>query len=462
MAGSGQRRYRFGRFVVSPSRRVVLRDGREVPLIPRYFDLLTLLVARRGEAIHRQEIFDTVWRDVVVSDGALSQAVRSLRRVLDDDPKQPTFIRTVPRHGYRFVYAEVIEEDDSEPSGVGDEPDTAPPETDQAGGDTLEDALARLLRPASSAADEEERRDAAERIHALDTAGALGRLDRLPGHAAARALLRDARWDVAGAGKVPILGQPGALRASAILVALRLRRVRRLAGSRWLAAVTVASAAGLVAAFAGAMALRLGPGSAATNAVFMALPLVGLVAGGVGAAGVAGGLVTAEVLFRSRRAVALVLGGALGGGLVGATAHLVARWALEGLFGGNLAPTTGGVEGLVIGGTVGLGYALATPTATGGMAAPHGVARLRTAVIAGATCALGTALMAWSGRYLGAMSLDLVAHTFPGSQVGLGPLARLLGEPDTGPLTRVVASAWEGLMFGTGLVLGLTRRPHSG
>ena len=73
-------RYRFASFVVSPSRRAVIRDGREVPLIPRYFDLLMLLIARRGEAIHRREILDTVWSDVVVSDGALSQAVRTLRK----------------------------------------------------------------------------------------------------------------------------------------------------------------------------------------------------------------------------------------------------------------------------------------------------------------------------------------------------------------------------------------------
>ena len=98
-------RYRFGPFTVSPSRRVLLRGADEVPLIPRYFDLLVLLLERRGDAVHRRDIRDAVWSDVVVSDGALSQAVRTLRRALGDDSREPAYIRTVSRHGYRFVYA---------------------------------------------------------------------------------------------------------------------------------------------------------------------------------------------------------------------------------------------------------------------------------------------------------------------------------------------------------------------
>ena len=82
-------------------------------LIPRYFDLLVLLVECRDRAVHRQEIFDRVWADVIVSDGALSQAIRTLRRALGDDPREPRFIRTVSRHGYQFVHAGVSEEPES-------------------------------------------------------------------------------------------------------------------------------------------------------------------------------------------------------------------------------------------------------------------------------------------------------------------------------------------------------------
>ena len=65
-----------------------------------------------------------------------------------------------------------------------------------------------------------------------------------------------------------------------------------------------------------------------------------------------------------------------------------------------------------------------------------------------------------AGSYLGAMSLDFVARSFPASQATLDPLARILGEPAPGPVTRILISEWEGLFFGFGLALGMTRRPH--
>src|SRR6478752_6955252 len=106
------RRYRFSDFVISPRRRLLVREGRELPLIPRYFDLLVFLIEHRDQAVHRREIFDRVWTDVIVSDSALSQAIRTIRRTLGDDSREPRFIRTVARHGYRFVCVEVIEEED--------------------------------------------------------------------------------------------------------------------------------------------------------------------------------------------------------------------------------------------------------------------------------------------------------------------------------------------------------------
>ena len=87
-------RYRFGDFTLSPRRRTLICRGEERPLIPRYFDLLVFLVECRHEAVHRRDIFDRVWNDVVVSDSALSQAIRTIRRTLGDDPRDPRFIRT--------------------------------------------------------------------------------------------------------------------------------------------------------------------------------------------------------------------------------------------------------------------------------------------------------------------------------------------------------------------------------
>lgn len=125
-------RYRFSEFTLSPQRRLLVRDGREVPLIPRYFDLLLLLIERRHEAVHRREIFERVWTDTTVSDSALSQAIRTLRRTLDDDSREPRFIRTVSRHGYRFVFADVIEDadDGAQPAPALDVPASVGPMAD--------------------------------------------------------------------------------------------------------------------------------------------------------------------------------------------------------------------------------------------------------------------------------------------------------------------------------------------
>ena len=139
-------RYRFSEFTLSPQRRVLVRNGQEVPLIPRYFDLLLLLIERRREAVHRREIFERVWGDVTVSDSALSQAVRTIRRTLDDDPREPRFIRTVSRHGYRFVFPEVIEEAEESDLRPG------PPSATQAPAAPPEPAeMADLLWPGAAA-----------------------------------------------------------------------------------------------------------------------------------------------------------------------------------------------------------------------------------------------------------------------------------------------------------------------
>jgi DNA-binding winged helix-turn-helix (wHTH) protein len=107
-------RYRFSDVTLSTRKRLLIRDGQQLPLIPRYLDLLIFLIERRRDAVHRREIFDRVWSDVIVSDSALSQAIRTLRRTLGDDPREPRFIRTVSRHGYQFTCPDVIEEPDED------------------------------------------------------------------------------------------------------------------------------------------------------------------------------------------------------------------------------------------------------------------------------------------------------------------------------------------------------------
>jgi len=69
----------------------------------RYLDALALLVAEEGRLVTKARLLDVVWKGVPVTDEALTQCVRSLRKALGDKAGNPTFIETVPSHGYRFI-----------------------------------------------------------------------------------------------------------------------------------------------------------------------------------------------------------------------------------------------------------------------------------------------------------------------------------------------------------------------
>jgi hypothetical protein len=206
--------------------------------------------------------------------------------------------------------------------------------------------------------------------------------------------------------------------------------------------------------------LWLGPGAHTVASVPIVLGLLGMLVGGAGAAGVGAGLAAAEVLVRSWRRTSLTVCGGLGGLLVGSLSHFIGMWTVEGLFGRDMSPIGGGFEGLVVGAAVGFGYALATPRREGGMATPTGRDRLRVALTTGLAGAAAAAALASTGSHLGAMSLDFMARSFPGSQLTFVPIARLLGEEAPGLVTSVVIGAGEGLFFACGVAFGLTHRPR--
>ncbi|MEQ9103421.1 MAG: transcriptional regulator [Rhodothermales bacterium] len=85
-----------------PNRRLS-RDGRPVELNARYFDALVLLVRAQGQLIPKDRFFEEVWGEVVVSDSALTQCIKDIRKALGDDSSNPRYVQTVPRHGYRFM-----------------------------------------------------------------------------------------------------------------------------------------------------------------------------------------------------------------------------------------------------------------------------------------------------------------------------------------------------------------------
>jgi DNA-binding winged helix-turn-helix (wHTH) protein len=439
------------------------RHGAPVALIPKYFDLLHLLIRRRHEAVSKQAIFTEVWSDVIVSDGALSQAIRILRRTLDDDAREPRFIRTVPRHGYQFVWAALEEQPDDGPLAdqqrqeitglVMDNPPQPPARA-------LEARVDELLRlSAAGPASRDDARDVAERLHVLGTAEALGELEKRPHHARALALLRDSRWHVPGAGAVPLTGPQG-IAAGFELIRLRLSDMGRTVGSRWAAAAGAGAIGGAWAGACGGVALLLAPSSTARPESIVALGTVGFAAGAIGAAGIGAGLAAAEVLARSRRRLALTLCGAAAGAATGTLAYLMLRAMLDTFLGFELVNGGGGIEGLVLGAAAGLSYALATPQPPGGgVAAPAGWRRLRVMASVGLGCAVGAIALSVMGLPLVGGYLHAVARAASNGLPLLAPLGRLIGEPGFGPVTQMLLGAFEGAVFGAALAYGLTRRP---
>jgi TolB-like protein/DNA-binding winged helix-turn-helix (wHTH) protein len=93
----------IGAWSVDPSSGQISREGETARLEERPLRLLLYLAGRAGQVVSIDELLDHVWSGVAVSQDSVYQAVASLRRQLGDDPKQPTYIATVPRLGYRMV-----------------------------------------------------------------------------------------------------------------------------------------------------------------------------------------------------------------------------------------------------------------------------------------------------------------------------------------------------------------------
>ena len=94
---------RIGAWCVNPASGQISRDGQTARVEVRAMRLLLCLAEHAGEVVSIDDLLNQVWADVTVAPDSVYQAVTSLRRQLGDDSKQPTYIETVPRLGYRMV-----------------------------------------------------------------------------------------------------------------------------------------------------------------------------------------------------------------------------------------------------------------------------------------------------------------------------------------------------------------------
>jgi DNA-binding winged helix-turn-helix (wHTH) protein len=84
-------------------RRVNGAEEQRILLTPKAFSVLRYLLERAGRLVTQDELLEALWPDTFVQPEVLKSHIRDIRKVLDDDPKNPKFIETLPRRGYRFI-----------------------------------------------------------------------------------------------------------------------------------------------------------------------------------------------------------------------------------------------------------------------------------------------------------------------------------------------------------------------
>jgi DNA-binding winged helix-turn-helix (wHTH) protein len=95
--------FRINRCTVDTTAFELRRDGEVVAVQPQVFDLLVLLLENRHRVVTRDEIFERIWKNRIVSDTALSSRIKTLRQALGDDGTEQGLIRTVRRRGFRLI-----------------------------------------------------------------------------------------------------------------------------------------------------------------------------------------------------------------------------------------------------------------------------------------------------------------------------------------------------------------------
>jgi tetratricopeptide (TPR) repeat protein/DNA-binding winged helix-turn-helix (wHTH) protein len=95
--------YRFDDIELDTMRSCLRRGGQEIHLRAKTFQILVYLVANRERVISKEELLEQFWKDTAISEDVLAHSIAELRRALGDNSKEPLYLKTVPKRGYRFV-----------------------------------------------------------------------------------------------------------------------------------------------------------------------------------------------------------------------------------------------------------------------------------------------------------------------------------------------------------------------
>jgi DNA-binding winged helix-turn-helix (wHTH) protein/tetratricopeptide (TPR) repeat protein len=123
MSSKYSRFYDFGPFRIDASQHLLLRDGIEVPLTPKAFETLLLLVRNSGQIVDKDELLKTIWPEAFVEEATLAQNIFTIRKALGGSEGEQ-YIQTIPKRGYRFVATVATAKN---PAVQQDKPDTPAP-----------------------------------------------------------------------------------------------------------------------------------------------------------------------------------------------------------------------------------------------------------------------------------------------------------------------------------------------
>ena len=116
MSRNSKRIYEFGPFQLDPANRRLLKGGEPIPLKPKVFSVLVVLVESSKDVVSKDELMKKVWPDTNVQEDNLTQSISVLRKALGTDPQGNQYIETVPKLGYRFAtHVEEVQLDKNEP-----------------------------------------------------------------------------------------------------------------------------------------------------------------------------------------------------------------------------------------------------------------------------------------------------------------------------------------------------------
>jgi DNA-binding winged helix-turn-helix (wHTH) protein/TolB-like protein len=95
--------FRVAEWAVEPQLNNLERNGQAVRLEPKVMQVLVCLAEHQGELVTKEQLIRAVWAETFVNDDVLTRCISELRKALNDDPKQPRFIETIPKGGYRLI-----------------------------------------------------------------------------------------------------------------------------------------------------------------------------------------------------------------------------------------------------------------------------------------------------------------------------------------------------------------------